>query len=45
MEKRVVKRNRSATRIPETVTALPAGYLAMLGEFPLRPIKSATRPH
>jgi HTH-type transcriptional regulator/antitoxin HigA len=32
-------KNRAAT-IPPAVAALPRSYLALLGEFPLRPVKS-----
>jgi HTH-type transcriptional regulator/antitoxin HigA len=38
MEKRTVKRRESP--IPPSVAALPRSYLALMGEFPLRPIKS-----
>jgi len=34
-------KNRNMTsRIPAAVAALPASYLALMGEFPLRPIKN-----
>jgi HTH-type transcriptional regulator/antitoxin HigA len=35
MEKRALKKG-----VPEAVAALPQSYLALMGEFPLRPIRS-----
>ncbi|MGD0141209.1 MAG: helix-turn-helix domain-containing protein [Tepidisphaeraceae bacterium] len=34
--------NRAAAKIPAAVSALPKSYLALMGEFPLRPIKNGT---
>src|SRR5208337_4144729 len=39
MEKRLM-RNRIAASIPAALAALPKSYLALMGEFPLRPIKN-----
>jgi HTH-type transcriptional regulator / antitoxin HigA len=33
-------KNRAADNIPAAVWALPKSYLALMGEFPLRPIRS-----
>jgi antitoxin component HigA of HigAB toxin-antitoxin module len=39
MEKRTVK-NRVRAPVPAAIAALPGGYLALMGEFPLRPIRN-----
>ena len=38
MERGTVKTRAAATMIPRAVAALPSRYLALMGEFPLRPI-------
>jgi HTH-type transcriptional regulator / antitoxin HigA len=35
-------KNRAASNIPAAVSALPKSYLALMGEFPLRPIRNGT---
>jgi antitoxin component HigA of HigAB toxin-antitoxin module len=35
-------RNRVAASIPAALAALPKSYLALMGEFPLRPIKNGS---
>jgi HTH-type transcriptional regulator / antitoxin HigA len=35
-------KNRAANNIPAAVSALPKSYLALMGEFPLRPIRNGT---
>ena len=39
MEKRTLKHR--AYRLPASIAALPRSYLALMGEFPLRPIKTS----
>lgn len=39
MERRTVK-NRNGSEVPAAVAALPASYLRLMGEFPLRPIRN-----
>jgi HTH-type transcriptional regulator/antitoxin HigA len=41
MEGRIVKHRTSVKPIPAAVAALPASYLSLMGEFPLRPVKTA----
>src|SRR4051794_31812833 len=40
MERGTMKTQARATAIPRAVAALPGRYLALMGEFPLRPIRN-----